>query len=560
MLKSLLSPFELPAESTSHRATGLRTVKPRESAVLADIEGAGCIQCVFMSMPPRDLRRLVLRFFWDDESKPSIECPVTDFFGVGHGLTTSALSSLLFYVAPKYGYNCYIPMPFGRRALVTITNETGEEWPGVYFAICYEKYAAPIEVPWRLHAAWRRVYPAYRRGQPLTLAEAKGSGRLLGVIYHVVKRDSDDRWTHGGADQILVDGDTARPSYVYGIGGEDFAHHAWGLVPGAGPFSGAHLVHPVPGVKRAEGPMSFEPHGFEQHDGGHYSMYRYFVPDPIRFKQSLRLSFGTAANEISATTYWYQSEPHASFCTLPPPEKRGYGVRLREEETLKPLNFGKPIPTAVLGPFLLSDEKRVWGPAKGVRLTGNYPTSVRQPYGDVVRPPYRVRWRRSEFRGGFLDLAAIHRPKCAIRVRGLWNLRHLPLGVVSHQLVRVRARANRRVILRIGFEDRVWVWLGRRCVGKLTCPEPRAWETQDVEIVLKRGWQDLVISHSQERMVRWSAWGLWIKFLNTDGAPADDLDFAPFPKLDPTPERFVEPWPPEEPVPTMDYRDPLMLV
>jgi hypothetical protein len=97
-------------------------------------------------------------------------------------------------------------------------------------------------------------------------------------------------------------------------------------------------------------------------------------------------------------------------------------------------------------------------------------------------------------------------------------------------------------------------------VGKLTCPEPRAWETQDMEIELKRGWQDLVISHSQERMVRWSAWGLWIKFLNTDGTSADDLKFASFPKLDPTPERFVEPWPPDESVPTTDYRDPLMLV
>ena len=42
------------------------------------------------------------------------------------------------------------------------------------------------------------------------------------------------------------------------------------------------------------------------------------------------LTFGTAANEISATTYWYQSEPHAPFCSLPAREKRGFGIRLRE--------------------------------------------------------------------------------------------------------------------------------------------------------------------------------------------------------------------------------------
>jgi hypothetical protein len=56
-------------------------------------------------------------------------------------------------------------------------------------------------------------------------------------------------------------------------------------------------------VKRGEA-MAFEPHGWEQHDGGRYSMYRFFVPDRIMFHSSMRLVFGTAANEISATTYW----------------------------------------------------------------------------------------------------------------------------------------------------------------------------------------------------------------------------------------------------------------
>ena len=324
-----------------------------------------------------------------------------------------------------------------------------------------------------------------------------------------------------------MDGDTSEPAYLYGMGGEDFAHHAWGLSPGTGPFSGAHLVHPLPGIKRAEGPSAFEPHGWEQHDGGQYSMYRFFLPDPVHFRSSIRLTFGTMANEISATTYWYQDEPHAPFSKLPPVNKRAFGSQLSEGETHCPLDLGLSIPVGVLGPFRLEDEATVWSPRQAVNLKDSYDTSVRQPYGDVVRPPYRVRWRRSVIHGGFLDLAAIHRPKCLLRPRGLWNFRNLPVGIVSHQLIRVKLRKPRPLLLRVGFEDRLWIWQNGRCVTQLECPEPKTWHTQDVALQPGEDWQELVLSHSQERLARWSAWGLYVKFLEQDGSIARDLEFDP---------------------------------
>ena len=281
MLDSLLSPYSTPTNFKLNRIRALHpTLGPQQSVTLTNIKSAGCIRHFFISMAPRNLRDLILRFYWDEEEHPSIECPVPDFFGIGHDLTTANLSSLLFYVAPHYGYNCYIPMPFGSHARITLTNEAETDASGIYSHISYETYES-LDIPYRLHAAWRRVYPAYRRGANINLMEAKGAGRILGVIYHVIRRDPDDRWTHGGGDQIFIDGDTADPTYIGGSGGEEFAHHAWGLYPGAGPFAGAHLVHPVPGIKRAEGPMPFEPHGFEQHEGGRISMYRYFIPDRV---------------------------------------------------------------------------------------------------------------------------------------------------------------------------------------------------------------------------------------------------------------------------------------
>ena len=553
MLDSLLQPHTLPDTFTAARVNGIRRIEPGETFTLADIEGPGCVRHLFVTMPPKHLRKLVLRFYWDGEESPSVECPVSDFFGIGHDEITADLRSALFYIAPKYGYNCYIPMPFAKRCRITIANEGDEANPAVYLMLTMHRYADAAVPPWRFHAVWRRVMPAYRRGAPLTLLEAKGDGRLLGVIYHICKRDSDDRWSHGGGDQMFIDGETANPVYVYGVGGEDFAHHAWGLYPALGPYSGAHSIHPVPGVKRPEGPNPFEGHGWEQHDWGRYSMFRYFIPDPVTFRHSIRLTFGTCANEISGTTYWYQSEPHADFATLPPKDKRGFGVRLSEEECTRPLSLGSDVPAAVLGP--MRADGQVWTPESGADLVATYETDVKQPFGDVVRPPYRIGWRRSIVRGGFIDLAAIHRPKCAIRSRALWNYRHLPLGVISYQLIRLRAAAAGKVTLRVGYEDRLLVWVNGAKVGELVRPEPELWDTDDVALDLQEGVNDIVIGATQDRLARWSAWGLYVKFLDAQEPAFDD-----FADLAPTAERFREPWPLEDSIPCDNPRDPLDLM
>ncbi|MBC7187973.1 MAG: DUF2961 domain-containing protein, partial [Calditrichaeota bacterium] len=102
-----------------------RLVIPRgQTAVLADIKGAGVITRIWLTIASRDphfLRRIVLRMYWDDESSPSVLCPVGDFFGTGFGYTH--YTSLLLGMSSG-GYYCYFPMPFARRARVEVVNET----------------------------------------------------------------------------------------------------------------------------------------------------------------------------------------------------------------------------------------------------------------------------------------------------------------------------------------------------------------------------------------------------------------------------------------------------
>jgi hypothetical protein len=54
-------------------------IQPGETFTLADIEGPGAIQHVWMTLTPR-WRSCILRIYWDDQEQPSVECPAGDFF------------------------------------------------------------------------------------------------------------------------------------------------------------------------------------------------------------------------------------------------------------------------------------------------------------------------------------------------------------------------------------------------------------------------------------------------------------------------------------------------
>ena len=54
-------------------------IGPGETFTLADIDEPGCIQHIWMT-PTGAWRDSILRFYWDGQEQPSVECPVGDFF------------------------------------------------------------------------------------------------------------------------------------------------------------------------------------------------------------------------------------------------------------------------------------------------------------------------------------------------------------------------------------------------------------------------------------------------------------------------------------------------
>src|SRR5262245_46639716 len=103
---------------------------PGDEAVLLDARGPGCIRHVWMTLgsdEPDALRKVVLRAWWDDEPEPSVNVPIGDFFGVGHGLTTN-FASLPLQMSPQdgRGFACWFPMPFASSARITARSECSD--------------------------------------------------------------------------------------------------------------------------------------------------------------------------------------------------------------------------------------------------------------------------------------------------------------------------------------------------------------------------------------------------------------------------------------------------
>src|SRR5258708_7677707 len=114
-----------------------RQIAPGETLTLLDDAGPGLINHIWFTIAtddPHHLKALVLRMYWDAESRPSVEAPVGDFFGLGLG-DYFLYQSLPLSVGSNKALNCFFPMPFQKRARITVTNEGSVKVDAFYFNI-----------------------------------------------------------------------------------------------------------------------------------------------------------------------------------------------------------------------------------------------------------------------------------------------------------------------------------------------------------------------------------------------------------------------------------------
>ncbi len=163
-------------------------VKPGETITIAEIEGPGAIQQIWMT-PTGNWRFSILRMYWDDEKEPSVECPVGDFFCSAYN-EYAQLSSLAVCVNPGSAFNCYWKMPFRKKARITLENINTAEEMRLYYQVNYTLTEVPEDEAY-FHAQFRRSNPT--QGSLHTLIDGvKGKGQYVGT--YMAWRVNDNCW------------------------------------------------------------------------------------------------------------------------------------------------------------------------------------------------------------------------------------------------------------------------------------------------------------------------------------------------------------------------------
>lgn len=288
-----------------------------ETAVLARIEGPAILQHWWITTVPEAWRHLILRMYWDGEESPSVEVPLGDFFASGW-CKRCLVNSQPISVNPAGGFNSYWPMPFDTCAVITLENRYHKTVP-VYYQFDYS--LGPIEAATsRFHAQWRRSNPLPYL-QPHVIAEGiSGQGRMVGL--YLAWQPNSNNWWGEGEVKMYLDGDTDWPTYC-GTGTEDYFGGAWNWEFPEGTY--ATYSTPYLGMHQ-----HIKPEGLYQVNQ-RFGMYRWHILDPVEFHQDFGMTiqalgwrdksrFLPLQDDIASTLFWYQTEPHAPFPTLPGPD------------------------------------------------------------------------------------------------------------------------------------------------------------------------------------------------------------------------------------------------
>lgn len=295
------------------------TLQGSSTVVLADIDGPGAIQHFWITVAPNLWRNLVLRCYWDAEETPSVEVPLGDFFCNGW-CERANVNSLPISVNPAGGFNSYWEMPFRKHARISIENLSPDPVEGFFYQIDYTLTSVPEDRAY-FHAQWRRSDPLPYQQVHTLIDGVQGKGQYVGT--YMAWGVHNNGWWGEGEIKFYLDGDRDWPT-INGTGTEDYFGGAWGFEQPKGEYG--IFTTPFLGM-----PQVIKPDGAFQSQE-RFGLYRWHIMDPIRFHEDLKVTiqalgwraaregkgrFLPLKDDIASTVFWYQTEPHAPFPTLP---------------------------------------------------------------------------------------------------------------------------------------------------------------------------------------------------------------------------------------------------
>ena len=107
-------------------------IAPGETVTLCDTDGPGMITHIWFTGYVG--HSFVMRIYWENEEFPSVEAPISAFFGCAYDENFKdrdgnyiVLNSAKILTAPGRGFNSYWEMPFEKHCRITMENRSKKE-------------------------------------------------------------------------------------------------------------------------------------------------------------------------------------------------------------------------------------------------------------------------------------------------------------------------------------------------------------------------------------------------------------------------------------------------
>jgi hypothetical protein len=246
----------------------------KKTSVIADIKGPGVIQHIWFTLHADFYEDAILRMYWDGERNPSVEAPIGNFFCNGFKKRIGILS-LPINVNPDGGFNCFFPMPFMKRAKITIENRANKDCPALFYTVNYVLTRIGRDNAY-FHAQYRHTPKIPFKADYVVVDNIKGRGHYVGTYMTWIQKS--EGWWGEGEIKMFMDGDRKFPTII-GTGTEDYFGGAWCF---RGNYSAPFMGYPY-GYSRSPKDKRVKP-------GNKHTLYRFHVMDPVRFKKNLKVT------------------------------------------------------------------------------------------------------------------------------------------------------------------------------------------------------------------------------------------------------------------------------
>lgn len=297
-------------------------IAPGETVTLCDTDGPGMITHIWFTGYVG--HSFVMRIYWENEEFPSVEAPISAFFGCAYDENFKdrdgnyiVLNSAKILTAPGRGFNSYWEMPFHKHCRITMENR-GKKEETLYYMIS-GWYGEISQDAGYFHAAYRQEHPV-KKGRAYTIIDGiEGRGCFAGVTLATGMNGNNTCWVEGEA-KMYID-DDQYPSMNY-TGTEDYFCGSYGfgndiILNNYQTFSGMYTgLFAIMGDNR------------EFYNGQQrFLLYRFHEKDPVYFSKNFKMTIdnlgwtGPRYDDYTSVAYWYLEKPSKLAKELPSDEE-----------------------------------------------------------------------------------------------------------------------------------------------------------------------------------------------------------------------------------------------